>query len=715
MKRLLSFLLLLPTSLTAQTVISGEVLDSRGEAVVAANVYLHGTYDGATTNETGFFTFTSSESGTQSLIVKHLEYAETSLSVSMTGDSLSVVIRMNAAERSTDAVVISAGSFSAGDKKKGVVLSKLDILTTAGSDGDIYAALETLPGTQTVGESGQLFVRGGAAYETRSFIDGMLVAQPYGSRLPDLPARGRFSPTLFSGTLFSTGAYSAEYGQALSSALILETEGLPTESVTGISLMTVGGGLSHTQRWENSSAQVSANYNNLGPYLSLMPQNTSWKTVPQGGDVMGNFRIKTGSVGMLKVLTMGSWSKAGMSRTALDQSGNVESFDIENTYGTGMVSWNGLIANKWLIDAGVSASTNEEPLALDSADFTTDQTFYQARVAGKRSINNKLYLKTGASLWWSDDEQSFVPHGETGLSWGYQERLSSAFTEIDWQPANNLAIRLGLRAEHSQLLDDVNLAPRFALAYAIGEKGQISLAGGRFYQSPQDPYLRLSQPLSFERADHLLLNYQWQSDRRTLRIEGYWKEYESLATSDQLMIIPGATIDNAGSGYARGMDVFWRDRETFDLLDYWVSYSFLDTEREYAHFDESVIPTFASKHNLSVVVKRYIPKITSQVGLTYSFASPRSYHDPNTDGWNLGRTPAYHNLALNISYLTNIFDQFTVVYASVSNVLGSEQIFGYRFSETPDPDGHFASEAIIPPAKRFAFVGVFISIGGNQF
>ena len=36
----------------------------------------------------------------------------------------------------------------------------MDIVTTAGSAGNIIAALETLPGTQTVGESGRLFVRG---------------------------------------------------------------------------------------------------------------------------------------------------------------------------------------------------------------------------------------------------------------------------------------------------------------------------------------------------------------------------------------------------------------------------------------------------------------------------------------------------------------------------------------------------------------------------
>ena len=80
---------------------------------------------------------------------------------------------------------------------------------------DIIAALQTLPGTQTVGESGRLFVRGGESDETQTFVDGIRVAQPYGATTQNIPTRGRFSPFLFSGISFSTGGYSAEYSEAL--------------------------------------------------------------------------------------------------------------------------------------------------------------------------------------------------------------------------------------------------------------------------------------------------------------------------------------------------------------------------------------------------------------------------------------------------------------------------------------------------------------------
>ena len=46
------------------------------------------------------------------------------------------------------------------------------MLTTANSNGDIFNAINTMPGTQSVGEEGGLFVRGGEKYETKTFVDG---------------------------------------------------------------------------------------------------------------------------------------------------------------------------------------------------------------------------------------------------------------------------------------------------------------------------------------------------------------------------------------------------------------------------------------------------------------------------------------------------------------------------------------------------------------
>jgi hypothetical protein len=93
---------------------------------------------------------------------------------------------------------------------------------------------------QKQGETGKIIVRGGDNNESATYMDGLLVSSPYYSSMPDLPSRGRFSPFMFNGVMFSTGGYSAEYGQALSSVLELKTPGLFDENITSLSIMDVG-------------------------------------------------------------------------------------------------------------------------------------------------------------------------------------------------------------------------------------------------------------------------------------------------------------------------------------------------------------------------------------------------------------------------------------------------------------------------------------------
>ena len=57
----------------------------------------------------------------------------------------------------------------------------VELVTVGGANGDLYKALQTLPGTQVQGETGELLVRGGGSYETQTFIDGMHVLNPYTS------------------------------------------------------------------------------------------------------------------------------------------------------------------------------------------------------------------------------------------------------------------------------------------------------------------------------------------------------------------------------------------------------------------------------------------------------------------------------------------------------------------------------------------------------
>ena len=146
------------------------------------------------------------------------------------------------------AVVITAGSFEAGDKKRVTVLNSIDVATTAGANADVTAALKTLPGAQQVGESEGLFVRGGTAADTKTFIEGTLVNNFFYSSVPGIAQRGRFSPFLFTGTVFILWIFRIVRA-GLSSALILESIDLFNKlSDFGISVLSLNAGHSILQK-----------------------------------------------------------------------------------------------------------------------------------------------------------------------------------------------------------------------------------------------------------------------------------------------------------------------------------------------------------------------------------------------------------------------------------------------------------------------------------
>jgi hypothetical protein len=193
----------------AQTKITGTVKDNHNRPVASVSITLKDTYDGAVTDSTGKFSFRTSEKGDHIIEIKSVGYKTIQQTITLKGEPIALAFSLKEEVNEMNAVTVTAGSFSAGDRKRGNVLTALDIVTTGGANGDITAALKTLPGAQQVGEQEGLFVRGGAGYETKQFIDGTLVNNPYNTSVPDIAQRGRFSPNLFKGTVFTTGGYSA--------------------------------------------------------------------------------------------------------------------------------------------------------------------------------------------------------------------------------------------------------------------------------------------------------------------------------------------------------------------------------------------------------------------------------------------------------------------------------------------------------------------------
>lgn len=706
------FSLFVITSAFAQsTTIKGIVVSNKKDTVPGANIILKDTYDGTTSDIGGKFEFTTTETGKQVLLITYVGFEDYLDTLQLNGGTIEKNIILKEKFNELNAVVISAGAFEASDEKKNTILKPLDIVTTAGAEGDIYGALETLPGASKVGNDDGLYVRGGSDYETKTIIDGMIVNNPYYSTTPDVPSRGRFQPFLFKGTVFSTGGYSAEYGQALSSAVILNTEDMPEYTASGISFAPIFLGAFHTQlsKDKNTAFGGGLNYTNLGFFDNVFPPQTfDWIKSVESVDGNIFFRQKTSKTGIIKVYGQKESSDFSLRAPDIDSLPfGEDDIMLGNNYNYINATYREILGKKWSINAGVSYSKNSDSVNIDGLDFSKGDEAASAKLVFGDQITEKIKLRFGAEY------QNISNYQNVGyFKLNYADNYTATFAESDIYITNDLVARIGVRGEYSDELDEYNVAPRVSLAYKTGKNSQVSFAYGDFYQTPQPQYLYNTtfipaQSLSYEKATHYILNYQILTNDRTFRIEGYYKQYNDLVTyTGNELTNEISDLGNNGSGYARGVDLFFRDKKSIKYADYWISYSFLDTKRKFINYPEEVTPTFAADHILSVVTKYYIAKINTQVGATYRYISGWPYYNPNNTDFLADVSPALHNVAFNASVLSSLWGNFTVFFISWDNALGFDQIYGYKYS-TVNPDNYIVDQA---PVKSTVFFGVFMSI-----
>jgi len=703
-------LLLFSALLFAQTTISGKILDEKGKPVFGANVFIEGTYDGASTTETGAFSFTTLATGNPTLVVSFLIF-ETSKTVIDVANFQNKTIKLRESVTSLDAVVITAGTLEAGDKARVSVLKPLDIVTTAGSAGNIIAALQTLPGTQTVGEDGRLFVRGGEANETQTFVDGIRVAQPYGASTNNVPTRGRFSPFLFSGISFSTGGYSAEYGEALSSVLLLNTQDAPDQNKTEISFMTVGLGIGNTQKWKKSSWSVNANYLNLAPYQALIPQNLDWNSPFQSlsGETVYRYNFNNG---ILKVYAAFDNSTFDINQENINSPEKIRVALINNNFYLNS-SYKGVFGNNWQITSGLSYGYSNNKINLEADKVQNAENAAHLKLKLRKSFSDRLKLSFGADYFVTQFKEDFNPTSGSVFTNGYDSNIAAIYTEADIFFSKKWAAKVGVRASNNDLLNETAISPRISFAYKMAKNSQFSFAYGDFTQTPSAEYIKYSNSNQFEseKASHYILNFQYNKNGKTFRAETYYKDYRDLVKFDTQMAAYNSVYDNSGSGYAKGLDLFWRDGKSIKNLEYWVSYSYIDTERNYKNFSSQVTPSFVADHSLSIVTKYWINDWKSQIGFTNSYSSGRPYNNPNETKFMNGKTKSYNSLSFNWAYLLS---QQKILYFSVSNVLGTQNVFGYEYANNPDNAGFYKRKEIIPTADRFFFVGFFWTISNDK-
>ena len=713
-------------TLIAQITISGKVLGRNNKPLKDVSVTLKDTYDGATTDETGNYKFETSEKGSQTLIFSHPKFIEIEKSIQIEDKNLILNAELKESVSEIDAVVISAGSIEASDKKRATtLLTPIDVYTTAGANGQISSALETLPGVQKVGESEGLFVRGGTGTETKFFMDGNLVNNYFGNSVPGIKAMDRLNTSLFKGNVFSSGGYSAIYGQALSGVLALESIDLPERNAAdfGISPIFASGGIQRVNQEKTHSYGISLGYSNLELMQKILKFNTDFEKAPNSFGGNGNFRIKTSRGGFIKYYGSYDTSSMKLSSPNLDDETSSDKINQNGKNTFHSLSYREKFG-RYTLNLGSSYTFNQNTLHFSNVDqngssqFNNDidskGNYFNAKALIERKLFKISAIRAGIELN-TTKEETWVSIAQKNYE--FRDDITSLFAETDLGISNDLSLKIGARAENSSSINRWNFSPRFAMAYRISKEWTSSLAYGTFFQNPESRFFTENYQPNYQRADHYIFQVQRAADGRSLRLETYYKKYQDLIKTTTDFYRPIA-VNNNGSGYAKGVELFWRDKKSLKNIDYWVSYSYLDSKRDYLNYTESLFPNFAAKHTLSVVAKKFVTNWKTGFNISYNYNSGRPYYNFVTENGNTvlknqGFVKDYQAVNFSLNYLPNLGKKdaraFTVLVLSINNVLGTKNEFGYNFSSNG-----LKSRAIVPPTNTFVFIGAFISFGTDR-
>jgi len=308
----------------------------------------------------------------------------------------------------------------------------------------------------------------------------------------------------------------------MSSAVILESQDLPARTTTDIGLMSVGANVGHSHLFPNkkTSLGVYVSYINLTPYYALAKQRYDYGTAPQGESGSMIFRQKTSKTGMLKAFVNYDLGRLALTYPySVDTSAGNFSFRNKNHNLFAQASYKELLAKHWTLFADASYSYDHNDILLDNRDSIVTQTKEaQGRITISRPVGNLSSIRFGAEAQHPVYEDVFDSYKSNAT-----DNYTAEYAEGDIYLSKKLVARLGARTEYSSLLGKADLAPRVSLAYKTGELSQVSFATGQFYQEPDRAFLYATDPLTFEHADHYILNYQSVSSKRTFRVEAYYK------------------------------------------------------------------------------------------------------------------------------------------------------------------------------------------------
>lgn len=543
---ILSLLLLIASTGHAQVKIFGKVIDAEEQPIEFATVRIAGTAVGATTGLDGSYSLSVAESDTIEIIFTCIGYKEHKQKLISPSGNVNVNAKLFKTTRELEAIEVTEYKKQTGGMQT-LDAGQLKVGPNA-SGNAVEGLLTTIAGVSSKDEmSSQYSVRGGSYDENSVYINGIEVYRPQLISSGQQEGLSIINPSLVGSIEFSTGGFSAEYGDKMSSVLDI-TYRQPESFEGNVAASLMGAEAAIGQSTGKFSQLHGIRYKRNTTLLSSL--ETKGEYDPSFFDYQTNLRLKLNdqwNISFLGNIAMNNYKFTPKTRsTSFGTSQNVKEFTVyfdgkerdrfETYFGALELNYDvnkstgftllasGFLTNElvaydisgeyWLDEAGTNDGENSVGGEIGVGKYLEhSRNRFQAGVftlglKGHTSLNRhnlqygleyrnqRIYDRT--SEWEQRDSAGYsLPNIDNKLEMIYNLTSKHDLTtnKLSWYAQDTYRLLVnagmftfngGLRMSYWDFNNEFLVSPRISIGYIPEFNNSLSfrLSGGLYYQSP---------------------------------------------------------------------------------------------------------------------------------------------------------------------------------------------------------------------------------------
>ncbi|MBX2975199.1 MAG: TonB-dependent receptor [Ignavibacteriaceae bacterium] len=726
--------------------IMGKVVDATTKKPIpGVNIFLLGTNIGAATNEEGNYTIKNIPVGNYQIRASAIGFDAITKTDAVVNSARPAMIDFQLKESiiELDNVVVTSDFFQNNPTEVNSVrnFSYEEIRRAPGGFEDVVRALSILPGVaQADAGRNDLVVRGGAPSENLFLVDGFPVSNinHFGTQGASGGPLSYVNLDFVRETSFSTGGFSALYGDKLSSVLTIDLREGRKDKLGGKAT------ISATQFGLNAEGPISEKASFLfsarRSYLDFIFKAAGFGFVPEYYDVLTKFNYNFDTRNSLSFLLVGAFDNVRFFNDTEDQR-----YNNSRALASDQIQYLTGFSFRHLFDKGfytISLSRNFVDYETTQRDSLLNPIFMNVSKEKENTLRGDIIYKLssksefniGASVKFiqfnADVKLPFfrTTFGETLNITSLTDKANFWKSDLYFQYSgfyfSRLRLNMGIRLDYfNEITDNLSISPRLSLAYMLTDKATLNFSTGIYHQSPSYIWLiadSRNKDLKQIKVNQYIsgIDYRLRNDIN-VRLEGFYKDYSNYPTSisrpylvlantgagyvgadDNYSSFGLEQLSSDGNGYARGIELSLQKKSS-DIPHYGVL-SLTYSESFFKALDGIKRPGSYDQKWIFNVSAGYIFNERWEASMKFRFATGKPYTPFNFDGsqtvalYNSDRLPDLHSLDIRIDRRWNFSDWALITYIDIQNIYNRNNISFYRWDARTQSVDKTSNIGILP-------------------